>query len=157
MAFQYHAFLYIQEKMLNKNSITRIVKGTIGLVALTAGGVIYIMYRDNNLLMFDWFQYLGISNFIDTIRVDTENQNLYGWVKYSMPAGLWLFSYLFIVDSIWGKDDGVIYRCFLYCLPVIAVLSELMQYSKLLSGTFDISDLISYGFAIVLFTTIKKI
>ena len=143
--------------MLNKDTITRIVKATIGIVTLTAGGLIYILYRDNSLLMFDWFQHLGISSYINTIRTNTENQNLYGWVKNSMPAGLWLFSYLFIIDSIWGKDKSFIYWCFLCFLPIIAILSELMQYFKLLSGTFDILDLISYSFAIVLFTTIKKI
>ena len=107
--------------------------------------------------MFDWFRGLGISNFINSIRVDSDKQNLYGWLKNSMPAGLWLFSYLLIIDSIWGKKKIAVYWCFLYILPVIAILSELMQYFKLLPGTFDIIDLLSYGFAIVLFILIKEL
>lgn len=135
--------------------MARVWEATIGIVVLIIGGAIYVLYRNEHLLMFDWFQYLGISDYINRLRAEANGLSLYEWVKYSMPAGLWLFSYMFIIDSIWGKGSNALYKSFLYVLPVLAILSELMQCIKILPGTFDIMDLISYVLAIIVFLIIK--
>lgn len=140
----------------DKETYARIIKATIGFVALMSGGLIYILYRSDCLLMFDWFHKLGLSDFIDSLRGVTDKPNLYGWVKNSLPAGLWLFSYMYVIDSVWGKEKNAVYNCFLYVLPIMAVLSELMQCFKILPGTFDYMDLLSYILAILLFITINK-
>ena len=140
----------------NKKTQIRIAKVTIGVVTLIIGGLIYIIYRSETLLMFDWFRILGISRYIDKLRA-TDYQNIYEWVKNSLPAGLWLFSYMFIIDSVWEKDKCIAYKFYIYVLPVLAVLSEFMQYIKILPGTFDINDLLSYFFAILLYLLIKKL
>jgi hypothetical protein len=142
---------------LNKKDLSRIVEAAIGLVALVIGGLIYIRYRNESLLMFDWFQELRISNIIGEYRVDVDKSSVYEWVKYNMPAGLWLFSYMFIIDSLWGNDNNAVYRCFLYVLPIMALVSELMQLFKILPGTYDFMDLFSYVLAILLFIIIKKL
>ena len=41
----------------------RTIKVTIGIVALSVGGIIYILYRTDSLLMFSWFQKLGMSEY----------------------------------------------------------------------------------------------
>ena len=107
--------------------------------------------------MFDWFQQLRISDIIGEIRIDVDKSNVYEWVKYNMPAGLWLFSYMFIIDSIWGDDSSTVYKCFLYVLPIMALASELMQFLKMFPGTYDFMDLFSYILAILLFIIIKKL
>ena len=142
--------------ILNKDILTRMAEATIGLVALTIGGLIYIRYRSENLLMFDWFDNLNLSSLIDELRTSTDTTSLYGWIKYNMPAGLWLFSYMFVIDSIWWKDRNNYYICFLYALPILAITSELMQLFKLCPGTFDILDIISYFLAILIFLITKK-
>ena len=53
-------------------------------------------------LMFDWFDAIGIDNEIDGLRSLFQGEGIYGWVKYSLPDGLWLFSYMFLVDAIWN-------------------------------------------------------
>jgi len=135
----------------------RTIKVTIGIVALSVGGIIYILYRTDSLLMFSWFQKLGMSEYICNFRADYGKNSVYGWVKYSMPAGLWLFSYLFIIDSVWGNYKKSVYKCFLCTLPIMAITSELLQYFGILSGTFDFLDLMSYISAIFLFIFIKKL
>lgn len=106
--------------------------------------------------MFSWFQDLGLLQFIQDIRSEFKSDNLYGWVKNSMPAGLWLFSYMLIIDSIWEKKQNYAYMLFLYALPVLAILSEVMQFLGILSGTFDFMDVICYTSAILFFILIKK-
>lgn len=140
----------------NKDILTRITEAIIGLIALTIGGLIYILYRSENLLMFDWFDNLNLSSLIDRLRTSTDTTSVYGWIKYNIPAGLWLFSYMFVIDSIWWKDKNKYYMYFLYVLPILAISSELMQLFKLCPGTFDILDIISYFLAILIFLITKK-
>lgn len=140
-----------------KDVFIRIAEATIGLVALTIGGLIYIRYRSESLLMFDWFHNLGLTDFIEDFRSNSDIPNVYGWVKYNLPAGLWLFAYMFVIDAVWGKDKNLVSMYFLYVLPLLAVASEFMQLVGLLPGTFDFMDLISYMSAILLFVIIKKL
>jgi hypothetical protein len=74
-----------------------------------------------------------------------------------LPAGLWLFAYMFVIDAVWGKDKNRVSMYFLYVLPLLAVASEFMQFVGLLPGTFDVMDLLSYVSAILLFLIIKKL
>ena len=141
----------------DKDMCIRIAEMTIGLFALTFGGIIYILYRSKSLLMFDWFQNLGLSDSIDDFRSNGEMPNMYGWIKYNLPAGLWLFAYMFVIDAVWGKDKNRVSMYFLYVLPLLAVASEFMQFVGLLPGTFDVMDLLSYVSAILLFLIIKKL
>ena len=135
----------------------RLAEATIGLVALALGGLIYVRYRSESLLMFDWFQNLGLGDLVKSIRMNATNSELFGWVKFNMPAGLWLLAYMFMIDSVWGKEKNYVYLYFLYILPFLAITSELMQISGLLPGTFDVMDLFCYVFAILLFVIIKKL
>jgi len=141
----------------NKECILRISEITFGLIALLIGGLIYIVFRDEHLLMFRWFDELGLSMFLGNLRAEYGHHNLYGWIKDSMPAGLWLFSYLFIIDSIWWKEKGIVYMCFIYVLPIVSIGSEIMQYYKIIPGTFDVLDICSYLCAVILFLLIKKL
>lgn len=133
----------------------RATKVVLSLIILFMGGLIYVVYRDKSLLMFDWFDYLGISNAVEGFRNLFQVESVYGWVKYSLPDGLWIFSYMFIVDAIWDKEKNTVSMIFLWGLPIVAVLSECFQYFGLLPGVFDWMDMASYLFAIALFLIIK--
>jgi len=143
--------------IVNKEVFLRLSEAAIGIVALIIGGLLYIGYRSDCLLMFDWFQNLGLSNVINSFRAETNGQSVYEWVRNSLPAGLWLFSYMFIIDSVWGKEKNHISMFFLYLLPTVAIVSELMQYIKILPGTFDMLDMLSYILAVLLYLLIKKL
>ena len=113
--------------------------------------------REKSLLMFDWFQKLGINNEIDTFRGFVNSDGIYGWVKNSLPDGLWLFAYMFLVDAIWNGSKSISSYIFIYSLPFFALLSEFLQYFGWVPGVFDWIDVVSYLFAIVLFMLIKII
>lgn len=127
----------------------------LSLVILLLGGLIYIIFRDKSLLMFNWFDAIGIGNEIDGLRRLFQGEGIYGWVKYSLPDGLWAFSYMFLVDAIWNGSKLISSYIFIYSLPFFALLSEFFQYFGLLPGVFDWVDVASYLFAIILFVIIK--
>ena len=142
---------------IGKESLIRTLKATIGITMLIVGGLLYIIYRTEHLLMFSWFHKIGLSPIIENLRENYGEQSLYSWVKSSLPAALWLFSYLFVIDSLWGKDKSRVYLMFLFALPIIAISSEFMQLVGLLPGTFDYMDLVNYVATILIFILIKKL
>lgn len=140
----------------NLHLTTRSIKVYIALIALAIGSLIYIIFRSKNLLMFQWFDTLNLTSIVNDLRNNYSQIPIYSWIKYSMPAGLWLFAYMYIIDAIWGKEYISFKRAFLWTLPIIAILSEFLQLMKILPGTFDVLDILSYIFAISLYTIIKR-
>lgn len=133
----------------------RIERSILSLLILCIGGLIYIGLRDKSLLMFDWFNHLGISQHVEIFRGLFNSEGVYGWVKNSLPDGLWLFSYMFLVDAIWNGSKSISAYIFIYYLPILALVSEFSQYFGLVPGVFDWIDVASYLFAILLYITIK--
>lgn len=133
----------------------RIGRSILSLLILCIGGLIYIGLRDKSLLMFDWFNHLGISQYVEIFRGLFNSEGVYGWVKNSLPDGLWLFSYMFLVDAIWNGSKSISAYIFIYYLPILALVSEFSQYFGLVPGVFDWIDVASYLFAILLYITIK--
>ena len=135
----------------------RIGKSILSLFILFMGGLIYIGFRDKSLLMFDWFNHMGLTHHIDSFRSLFNSDGVYGWVKNSLPDGLWLFAYMFLVDTIWNGSKSISSFIFIYCLPAIALISEFLQYAGLVPGDFDWLDVASYLLAILLYIVIKLI
>lgn len=135
----------------------RIVKVILSFVILIIGGLIYVGFRDKSLLMFNWFEHLGISGKVDGFRDLVNSEGVYGWVKNSVPDGLWIFAYMFLVDAIWNGSKSISSYIFIFSLPCFALLSEFLQYFGLFPGVFDWIDVASYSFAILLYVIIKLI
>lgn len=132
-----------------------LIKILLSIILTLFGELIYVLYRDKYLLMFSWFENIGLNSVVDYIRDKNVMTEPYYWIKYNLPAGLWLFSYMFIIDAIWGSVKCKNRIFYIYILPIFSLLSEFMQLFGLCPGTFDILDVISYLFAIILFKTIK--
>ncbi len=154
MNYTYNLNSYVRQSSIIKYCVTKVM---LSFVILLLGGLIYIIYRDKSLLMFDWFDAIGIGDAINGLRRLFQGEGIYGWVKYSLPDGLWLFSYLFLVDTIWDGERNAISILFLWGLPVVAVISECLQYCSLLPGVFDWVDLVCYLLAITLFMIVKPL
>lgn len=136
---------------------TRIGRSFLSLLLLGTGGLIYIGFREKSLPMFDWFNNMGVTQHIETFRSLFNSDGVYGWVKNSLPDGLWLFAYMFLVDAIWNGSKSISSYIFIYSLPFFALLSEFLQYFGLVPGVFDWIDVASYLFAIMLYILIKII
>ena len=77
------------------------------------------------------------------------------WVVYNVPAGLWLFAYLLLIEAIGLNDTGRIKSLFLCALPALAVATEFLQMWNPSFGTGDMWDVAAYGIATILFLIIK--
>ena len=110
-------------------------------ISLLGGAMIYVLFRPTHLLMFNWIDCIGLMDFINSIKPNSKG--IPKWIIYSLPDGLWMFSYCLFIGSIWDFD---LKRCFfvLMLLPLYAISNEVMQFFHLVSGTFDWMDLIAY-------------
>lgn len=120
------------------------IKVLLALLFLIVGGGIYILFRSKTLLMFRWFESLGLMNFIDTMRNITKDFALSDFIIYSLPDGLWVSSYLLMVDVVVERDLRYTILLWSSLLPGVAILFEILQFFYVIPGVFDIFDLLCY-------------
>ena len=116
----------------------KVIKIIVSLMLLLVGGLIYIAYRTEDLLMFSWFRALKMEHIICEIRVFFSRIEIPYFVKFCLPNGLWTASYLISVDAL-VKDKKLLWAL---VLPLIATVFEILQIWQIIQGTFDIGDLI---------------
>lgn len=113
---------------------------------LFCGSSIYVLFRTSNLKMFAWFDKLKILNTINYLRKFTINHsiNLPEIILYSIPDGLWMFSYISLILFLWKNEVKKENLFWILIIPIISIASELGQLIKVVPGTFDSSDLLMY-------------
>lgn len=116
------------------------------IFTLLCGSLIYILFRTSNLQMFLWFDKLRLLHLINNFRTYTINHShtLPSIVLYSLPDGLWIFSYVNLVLFLWKNEIKKENLFWIFIIPIISIVSELGQLLKIISGTFDPMDLVMY-------------
>jgi hypothetical protein len=133
------------------------------MFTLLLGCFIYISFRQDTLIMFNWLNRINILEIISDYRLFTLPlaENLPNWFLYSLPDGLWLFSYLSILLAVWKNTISKHNIHWILLVPTIAVFIEFGQLFSIVSGTFDILDLTFYlvgaVLPILIFTNSKTI
>jgi hypothetical protein len=97
--------------------------------------------------MFSWL------NSVNGVRILNDFGNtfhVFHWFKYSLPDGLWLFSYTVLMLEIWKQRINKESLFWIFILPFIALFSEFLQLFKVIPGTFDFIDLIFYSLGTIL-------
>jgi hypothetical protein len=114
---------------------------------ILAGGLIYVCWRDPNLMMFRWFRALGWEPIVLQLRRATAAgmTTLPFWFVYSLPDGLWVYALTAFMGHVWsGSRARVVRIAFLGAGPVLGAGSELGQLARLVPGSFDWTDLVFY-------------
>ena len=107
------------------------------ILPMLIGGVIYVLFRSNELLMFRWFEFLKIDRVVYSLREYTFYYRKYipESILFSLPDCLWVYSFTMFL-SFYVKN------IFLIMIPCIgSVLTEICQL-WFIPGTFDIMDVL---------------
>ena len=120
-------------------------------VLITTGGMIYIIYRPQSILIFRITDALGLASYVDSIRNLSLQIPLPNFVIYNLPAGLWKASYLMIMYCNTAALDIKTRMMLSLPLPVCAIVLEFAQLVGLCPGTFDVYDLICYFIPLIIF------
>jgi len=115
-------------------------------LTLLAGSIIYLFFRTDTLLIFKWLAIFSIDETLFGIRELTQNikPHLPNWIIFSLPDGLWVFSYVSLTLLLWNNIITRANFMWVFLIPTIAISSELGQLFKIVQGTFDITDIFFY-------------
>lgn len=130
-------------------SASKRLEVAISIVCFLAGVSIYLLWRDEHLLIHRILHDCGIDSLIEPLRNIASKQSIPEWVRFALPDGLWSLSYILIIDA-WVKRNYL----WTAVIPAIGFLSELMQLAGWLPGTFDVCDLIAYALPYLLYVLI---
>ncbi|GEN75490.1 hypothetical protein [Chryseobacterium hagamense] len=128
----------------------RILKITVLFLPVLLGGIIYVIFRTEKLIMFRWFECLNISQEIFALKKYSNNYVLPDWFIFSLPDGLWIYSYTSILLEIWKYSITKQNLFWIFSIPITAILSEFFQFFKIIPGTFDFTDVIFYLIGIMI-------
>jgi len=122
------------------------------------GGALYTLFGSVTLWVFDWYAYLGLTDFVIGVRGIFADVRplLPGWVLYSLPDGLWTYAYTSLMVNIWHTSEKSNIKLFwLLSGVLLAIGTEFGQLFGLLVGTFDVLDIYFYimGFLLALLSS----
>ncbi|MBQ8362083.1 MAG: hypothetical protein IJX44_09085 [Bacteroidaceae bacterium] len=141
----------------NKYKILIFSNILLSISSLLVGGLLYLGFRSERLLMFEWGERMHLNGYITHWRNICSSYSPPEWITYALPDGLWLFSYMLLIQSVWINTDNKTSKIWLYMLPFIAVSSEIIQICGKQFGTFDVMDLTCYVGAIIIFIIKTKL
>ena len=133
--------LKTQTKESVNSVLRRIYLIAAGLSFLT-GTAIYILYRNANLLIWKFFLR---EDFWDrfAINVDLKEGILLPLFVYHGSDGLWLLSGILLIRAIWLVQEKIA-LLYITAFCLVAVFFEICQLLKIVPGTFDILDILTY-------------
>ena len=119
------------------------------LFPLLLGGLIYISFRDEDILLLYWLRKLNLNYSLLRYTINTDNNIIKSYIIYSLPNGLWLLSGMLIIGIIW-KNKQFYFYLYTSILIFIALFIEISQIFNIIRGTFDLIDI----FTIIVFSFI---
>ena len=126
------------------NYMSNVLKLFIHVVMpMILGGFLYILFREDSIVMFDWYNSLGFESIIYHFRENINtNIHLPKWIVYSLPDGIWIYSLTSLMLIIWYKDSSKTKYIWFLIGPILGISAELGQLINIVPGTFDNTDLI---------------
>lgn len=123
----------------------------LAMLLLVIGGGIYLLMRQPVMLMHKVASELGIGTLIDKGRMLVLGWQLPEWMIFSLPGALWSTAYILIIDALLSKSPS--WRRFAVAafIPLVGIVSELLQFVGLLPGTFDALDIIAYALPLLIY------
>lgn len=129
---------------------------TLGILFFAVGSFIYLAFCPTDLLLYDWFGIDANATWILSLREMTTHWQVPQWVRWNLSDGLWLLSYLMIIDSIWNDDDSRYNDIFGLSMLILAVLAEGLQAKGYIPGTGDWYDVFTYIISYTIYKSIKN-
>ena len=136
----------IFKMFLSSNTLFQLVSYHISLILIVIGGLLYLSFRPDFLLMFGWADFLGLDNVVHQLRNQTAFMltAMPEFIIYSLPNGLWIFSFGVLMLAIWGIHQPFQTYIWTAALLAVGISSEVLQITGLIPGTFDILDVVAY-------------
>ena len=107
------------------------------IIPLLIGGIIYICFRNDNIIFFSWLRYLNI-NYSHFQQIYIEKNIISSYIIYSLPNGLWVLTGLFLLKIFLINS---ILKFYSIIFILLSIFIEIGQLFEIIPGTFDVLDL----------------
>lgn len=116
----------------------------LSVLALFAGGIIYILFRTSEPVFFNWIRTTGSDTWLNMTRHDSLPLGMLfpEWIVFSLPNGLWAFAYALLITGIWSGSKSWLRYLWMTSIPLLVLGYEFLQYPGIIPGTFCIQDII---------------
>lgn len=121
----------------------------IALLLFLCGASIYLLFRSRGHLGFMLADALGLGNVVDSLRASVSDIHPSEFVLYSLPDGLWTISYIMLMNHIFRNEKRITRLIWVSIIPLLGILTELLQLTPLMPGVFDPLDLMCYAFPLI--------
>lgn len=122
----------------------------LGVLFLMCGCFIYLLFRSENINLYQWCSSIGLTNSIEQLRNRVSDYQVSEFARFSLPDGLYCASYILVIDALW-HNEKIMRRWIVALIPAIALLNEILQFFGVVNGTFDWYDLICYSTPLLLY------
>lgn len=117
----------------------------LALGCLLMGIGIYLLFRNRGHLGFIVFDCIGMGAAVDEVRKLVDGVYVSEFVRFCLPDGLWTLSYILFSDSVNRHESEIKRLALVSVVPLLGVVSELLQLVQLVPGVFDVADLACYA------------
>ena len=119
------------------------------LFPILLGGFFYLLFRSKSLIMFHWFDKMGVLDLIQSFRnyFIGIKESIPNWIYFSIPDGLWTYSFTSAI--LLFENNRKVLKYWLLVPFLMGPLIEIFQFFKLFPGTFDPLDLLFTSIAFV--------
>lgn len=138
-------------EILGHNKYHIYAEWIVSTILLLIGCIIYLLFRPQNLLVFKIIDGISFTPYIVSLRTQVNHDSIPDFVIYSLPAGLWITSYLMMMYLTTKNNTKKLRLMLALPLPITAIVLEFMQFFGWCTGTFDIYDLICYIIPLIVF------
>lgn len=110
------------------------------------GGMIYVCWRVDHLFMFSWFDTLGLTPVVESIRgwAAPARPWVPDWILYSVPDGTWVYACVAFFGRLWREGPRWAQVLWIGIGPALAIGGELGQIPGWVPGTWDWADTACY-------------
>jgi len=112
------------------------------IIPISIGGIIYLFFRSDSLMMFRWADAIGVKSVLDNIRIYTTTiqMNNMNWFFFSLPYGLWVYSFTSFMLIVWELKFSRHSIFWIFIGSSLALGGEIGQALGVIRGTFDPTD-----------------
>ncbi|MBQ3576558.1 MAG: hypothetical protein IJA28_03975 [Coprobacter sp.] len=121
----------------------------IALSSLICGCFIYLFFRKNIIGL----EVLSIDT--SSLIIEIEHNIVTDIIIYNLPDALWFFS-LILFQVQFYKKSNLLSKVILYACIALPFIGEIMQKHNIISGTFDIIDVVLYALVLIIVMIWKR-
>jgi hypothetical protein len=129
---------------------------------LILGGLVYVLFRRRELVLFEWLSFLHLDEVVRAARdlVAPVRGALPSWVLFNLPDALWGWALGGFMGCVWREGSPRARAVWIGLGAAMVAAFELLQAPGVLPGTFDWVDLavscVAYASGVAVTTRAEK-